>query len=693
MTIPVSESDQPIQAGPAIPAIEDDSAPVAGAAVPVVIVSDVAARGQMTGDPIHVSFVADRIVAAGSAVPIVMVGNPPVLREEFSADANPLASTSTLHVVDTRAVLRSVESAIRDQEPGTVGVMTTYPYGQVGVYLTQADGSGWERTAGRIVALKVIPQDRNAWLTFGVSPVATNGDKRTDSHVLSHEDGKLIVGNGAQRIEIDPGKSNIRPLLYWLFVVVHPAYTELWLATIDDDTGGGMVDPVGIFGLPTARRLSVDFTHATSPIYPIYQGSGTLAYPLGSALDTVLIQDLPDEILQQDGGDSVFFDRVNRANSTNPGGQYTLTGDWDIVSNAIVVQSAGVITTEAQADGYFVWEFDFPNGIPFAGPVVRGIDNQNYLRFWTNGVGQYQLQVIQGGSYLGNIVAGISGGITWNTNGRNRVECYLSGNKMLWLINGVRVTGGWVEDTANWYLNGTRMGFADLNGAGLQARVKILACYDHQVTLPTGLLRYATLKNGTRGAGIFSVDFTTATNGTTFAALGLTMRSGTGVVQSGTGVLSDPTVAIATINAGTPTFETVTTIQLPPQTIAYTFIGLVIWLDAQNYAYYRLAIDKVGQPDADEIERGWMLAGIDNVTGKVQMNGLEYVGGAVKELAVQKWADGEVHIYLGGKIRLYDRLPAALRGATHVGVIRYAQDADTGGNPSTVLDFGVFGLT
>lgn len=691
MTLPISESDQPIQAGPAMPAIEDESAPVAGAALPVVIVSDVATRGQTSGEPLRVSFVTNRAVVAGSALPIVMVGNPPVLREQFTTDANPLVSTPTLHVLDTRAVLRGVESAIRDQEPGTVGLPVTYAYGQEGIYLTRADGSGWERTAGRIVALKVIPQDRNAWLTFGVSPVATNGDKRTDSHVLSHEDGKVIVGNGAQRVEIDPGKSNIRPLPYWGFFLVSPTYTELWLATIDDDTGGGMQDPVGIFGLPTARRLYVDFTHATTPIYPLYQLSGTLRYPLGSALDTVLIQDVSDALLLQDGGDAVFFDRVNRANSGNPGAPYTVTGDWDIVSNAIVVQSAGVITAEAQADGYFVWEFDFPAGIPFAGPVVRGVDNQNYLRFYTGGVNQYQLQVIQGGGYAG-VVAGISGGITWNTSGRNRVECYLSGNKMLWLINGVRVTGGWVEDTANWYLNGTRIGFADLNGAGLQARVKIIAAYDHQVTLPTDLLRYASLKHGTRGASIFSDTFTAA-NGTTLASRGWTVHSGTATVQSNAALLQDPTVAMATINAGVPTFEAVATIQLPPQTIVYTFIGIVIWLDAQNYAYYRLAIDKVGQPDTDEIERGLMLAGVDNVTGKVQMNGLEYVAGAVKELAVQKWSDGEVYIYLGGKIRLYDRLPLALRGAPHVGVIRYAQDADTGGNPSTVLDFAVYGLT
>jgi hypothetical protein len=691
MTLPISESDQPIQAGPAIPAIEDASTPVAGTAMPVVIVSDVATRGQASGEPLRVSFVTDRAVVAGSALPIVLVGNPPVLREQFATDANPLISTNTLHVLDTRGVLRSVESAIRDQEPGTVGVMIAYPYGQEGVYLTQADGSGWERTAGRIVALKVIPQDRNAWLTFGVSPVATNGDKRSDSHVLSHEDGKIVVGNGAQRIEIDPGKSNIRPLPYWLFVVTHPVYTELWLATIDDDTGGGMQDPVGIFGLPTARRVHVDFTHTASPVYPVYQLSGTLAYPGGSALDSVLIQDVPDAPLLQDGGDAIFFDRVNRANSTNPGADYTFTGDWDIVNNAIVVQSAGVITAEAQADGYFVWEFDFPAGIPFAGPVVRAVDNQNYLRIYTNNTNQYQLQVIENGGYAG-VVAGISGPVTWNQNGRNRVEAYLYGNKHLWIINGVRVTGGWVTDTENWYLGGTRIGFADLNGAGLQARVKIIAAYAHQVTLPTDLLRYASLKHGTRGASIFQ-DLFTAANGTTLASRGWTVKSGTAIVQNNAALLTDPTVAIATINAGVPTFEAVATIQLPPQTIVYTFIGIVIWLDAQNYVYYRLAIDKVGQPDADEIERGRMLAGVDNVTGKVQMNGLEYVANAVKELAVQKWADGEVHIYLGGKIRLYDRLPVALRGATHVGIIRAPQDADTGGNPSTVLDFAVYGLT
>jgi hypothetical protein len=691
MTLPISESDQPIQAGPAIPAIEDDGTPVAGAAVPVVIVSDVATRGQASGEPLRVSFVTDRAVVAGSALPIVLVGNPPVLREQFATDANPLISTDTLHVLDTRDVLLTEEGAIRDQEPGTIGVLTTYAYGDEGVYLTQADGSGWARQAGRVVAFLFWPQDRNAWLTIGVSPVASNGDKRTNSLVLSHEDGKLVIGNGTQRIEIDSGKSNIRPIQYWLFVVAHPAYTELWLATIDDDTGGGMTDPVGLLGLPDARRVYVDFTNVSTPLYPVYQLANTLAYPLGSALDTVLIQDLPDATLQQDGGESVFFDRVNRANNTNPGAQYTVTGYWDIVSNAIVVQSAGIISTEAQADGYFIWEFDFPSGIPYCAPVVRMVDSQNYLRLYTNNANTYQLQVIQAGGFAG-VVAGISGPVTWVQNGRNRVGCYLQGNRMLWLINGVQVTNGWVTDSANWFLTGTRMGFQDLNGAGLQARVKILACYDHAVTLPADLQRYATLRRGTRGAQIYQDTFTDA-NGTTLASRGWTVHTGTATIQNNAALLTGADEAMATIDAGTATFEAVATIQLPPDSILFTFIGLVIRKDANNYAYYRCAIDKVAQPNADEIERGRNLAGQNHITGKTQMDGLQYTAGATRVLSVRVWADGWVHVYLDGGIRLADRLPVALRGASRIGLYRYFEDRDVSGNPSTVLDFTVYALT
>jgi len=696
---PVQETSDAPGGGPVIPAyvVDDDRVVLGDIPQPVYIVSDAelaAGTYHLEGRPLALPIVFDDTRGAKGGMPqaIYLVnGNQPIFVSSFP-DVGMFGSTDTLHVLDTRDVLLNSEGAIRDQESGTIGVLTTYPYGQVGVYLTQQDGSGWDRVPGRVFAFRFQPQDRNAGLTIGISPVASNGDKRTNSLVLIHEDGKLIVGNGVQRVEIDSGKSNIRPLPYWLFFVLGTAHTEIWLATIDDDTGGGMTDPIGILGTPQARRVYVDVTQTSSPLYPVYQLSGTLAYPLGSALEQVIIQDQTEPTLFQDGGDSVFFDRVNRANSANTiGAAYTVhSGTFGIVDTAIVVQSAGVFSTQAQADGYFVWEIDFPAGIPYCAPVVRLVDSQNYLRLYTNNADQYQLQVIQDGGYAG-IVAGISGPVTWVQNGRNRIECYLHGNRMLWLINGVQITNGWITDSDNWFLSGSRMGFQDLNGAGLQGAVKVLACYDHAVPLPSDVQRYATFRKGTRGAQLFHTDFTAA-DGTSFADLGFTVHAGSATVQNNQGVLDDPIVAFATIDVGTPTFEAVATIQLPPDTIVYTFIGIVIYVDAQNYAYYRLAIDKVGQPDADEIERGRMLAGVDDVTGKVQMDSLQYVGGAVRVPTLRKWADGWVHVYLGGKIRLADRLPVALRGATRVGIIRFVQDADASGNPSTILDFTVYGL-
>lgn len=698
---PMQETSDAPGGGPVIPAyvVDDDRTVIGDAPQPVYLVSDTElADGtyHLEGRPLALPVVFDDTRGAKGGKPqaiYVVNGNQPIFTSVFTPDADPLVSSTTVHVLDTRDVLLSNEGAIRDQEPGTVGIPTAYAYGQVGVYLTQADGSGWERVPGRVFAFRFMPQDRNAGLTVGISDTPSNGDKRANSLVLIHQDGKLIIGNGTQQVEVDPGKSNIRPLPYWAFFVLGDTHTEIWLATIDDDTGGGMTDPIGILGTPQARRVYVDFTQTTSPLYPVWQLSGTLAYPLGSALEQVIIQDQTDAPLLQDGGDAVFFDRVNRANSANnPGAAYTVhSGSFGIANNAIVVQSAGVLSTEAAADGYFVWEFNFSGGVAFSAPVVRMVNSQNYLRFYTNGGNQYQLQIIENGGYVG-VVAGISGPVTWNTNGRNRVEAYLHGNRMLWIINGVRVTGGWVTDSANWFLNGTRMGVQDLNGAGLKAAWKILTCYDHGVILPTDLQRYTTFRKGTRGAQVFQDTFTAA-NGTTLASRGWTVHSGTATIQNNAALLQDPTVAYATIDAGATTFEAVATIQLPPATIVFTFIGFVIYLNAQNYAYYRLAIDKVGQPDADEIERGRMLAGVDHVTGKVQMDGTEYLAGLVKSVSVRKWPDGWVHVYLGGKIRLADRLPVALRGAARIGIIRYAQDTDTSGNPSTVLDVTVYGLT
>lgn len=610
-------------------------------------------------------------------------------------DQIPLTSTTQLNVTDTRNSLRVIDGAVRDVGSGTIGIGETFPYGQVGLSLSKFDGTGWARVAGRVAQFIFEPSDRNTWVAVGVSPTKAAGDRSGDSFMLLCEDGKLIVSTPAGRILLNSGKSIIRPMPYLLSIPLGAATTEFLLSTIGPDSGGGMDDPVGIPQYPLARRLFVDISSTAGPLFPSYQLANTLAYPNGSVLDHVRIRDVLDTRYTTDGGTANFFDRVNRANSANnPGVQYTVeTGTWGITNNAIRLQATagppGINTlyAPAPANGVYRWRFRLPATLPFFGLTFAHSGTGNYIRIFNNGGQSVLMQVVAGGVPTGATIAGISGPYLWQPNSLNDVMLQRQGNALNLTINGTNFSNGWKVDATNTYLNGSGIGMTALDN-GFQAEWTHVAHYDHIERLPVGLRqRRNVLPIGSRKELIFREAFT-GSNGTSLTSRGFTVHQGTATIQSNAARLTDPEVAYATIDAGALAFEAAVDIVLPPQTIRYTFVGLIVYINPSTFRYYRCAIDKVLQPDADEIERGWPSF----ISGKVQMDGNQYVPNGVRRLSLRKFRDGRITVYLDGIPRLGDRLPAEMRGAMRVGIIRYNQDGDTSGNPSVFRNFEVYRL-
>lgn len=477
MTLPVSESDQPVQAGPAIPAIEDDAAPVAGAALPVVIVSDVAARGQLSGDPIHVSFVTDRIVAAGNALPIVLVGGATGLLVD-SFGTQPQRGTRTI----TGSSWTLEDKALRGGRQ-----LSSPAWGASRVVYTDADNQPFVWQAGRIVAALLTPADfADVWF-FGLSSSATPGDPNADTgyHWIL-DAGQLKVRAKDQTITYEQGQSNIRTSTYLAYWLLLDNGAALFLQSVTDDSGGGMTDPIGLFGAPDARLVGVWERGTLATFYPVVSalGTGNPDYPGGHMVQQMRVVDVPDLVLP------AFVDRFDRADTAS-----VIGNGWNAIGcvagitsgQAHISSGSGfqfVMHANTLANCRIVVDLSFPQypTIPLVGVIVHGdsVSNfQNGIRIHTNGGNNLFVQAVQNRGFLDTLY---SGPVTWQAT--NHVEIILYNNQYKVFVNGIdAMSGMWRVDSNSYYVNQTHIGLysqADPN----TARWDNMQVYPHAVIVP-----------------------------------------------------------------------------------------------------------------------------------------------------------------------------------------------------------------
>jgi hypothetical protein len=616
-----------------------------------------------------------------------LLENPPepplsyALRDLFTTDATPLMTgvaepgPGQRVVTDTRGVLRTVDGALRYQGIGGTGVLTTYPYGNVGMRW-----AGQERQAGRALVGLVTLSDRHDRITFGWSASAGAADKRAEGYHWSHEDGGLYASRPGMRQIIDVTMSQIGPDQYLIVALLHSSGATVLLSSAGSKTGHGVTDPRGVPQYPDALVLDVSRSGNDATLYPNIQFSDEMSYPLGHVIQDVRVVDLEDA-WTNDYGLAQSYDLFSGSGALQV--PWTVrAGTWSQSGGALTLTgNAGFnrVSRPGLADGRFVFTVEIPSsGLPFFGCMIREVDANNYLRLFNDGTNTIKLHAFIGGNLVGQI---LGGAYTWELGETYEITVLTQGNKYQIFINGERFTGGgWVTDVNNWCVNGTGYGPYVLDN-GHQANYHDVACYPHVITLPDAIGEGATPVIRTAGATLYQTDFTAA-DGTSLADLGWTLGSGTtATVQSNRAQLSGSGQLLAVRDVGQRNVEINMRVICPPVVAGYIFAGPILWYtDANNWCAVRMAQDIVGQPLNPEIEVMRRINGSEVVVGKFQSAIPEYTANSAHDLRVQVGPDPNapetdlLQVWWNNDLVITRRISAELPRSTTFGIHRPSVD-------------------
>lgn len=643
MTLPVSESDQPVQAGPAIPAIEDESTPAAGAAVPVVIVSDVAARGQMTGDPIHVSFVTDRAVAAGSAVPIIMVGNTDLAYDLFTPDTDPLASTDDRTVIGTRWYSRD-----RMVYGGSAVGETAYGNSVI----AQDD---IERANGRIIQWVVRTEDAEAYLAIVAGSTPSSTDPVTDGYTWLWEFGRNVYGVPGQRVQIFDTHYAEQPKLYLITLLLFDRGAAFLRSTIGPEIAAWRVSPVPV---PEYPETVVDYItyRGTQPTLTPYisarQSPNTGEALRGHQLMGYRVQDVPE--WQALDPLASFADRFDGTGNLENGWTQQV-GIWQRQNGAAICIGFGAGANYATHDsgmsdgnGLWLYRIKFPaTGNMFAFCVLRQSGTE-YIRLILEPTA-WRLQAVAGGVFSHVIT---QTGYTPPRDVWIDILVMAQGTRYNVVIGDVPVQANWFEDThptAATYANHTGIGIGTFEANTFFDDVQAIP-FVH--TLPDAA-RNQSLPTGTQKTTLLQ----------SFGAVPLT---GSGNVVS----VQDYGVHAVRVRSS---------IRMAATVGRFVFVGhCLACLDADNWFVVRLAADHdpvLGQAD-DEIEVMQRIGGVTVVVGKVQYprmyldNAVFVLDSQIERIRQTSW----VHVWLDGDYVQSYPLPVELNAATKHGFYQNVTD-------------------
>jgi hypothetical protein len=659
MTLPISESTNTIQAGPATPAIEDDGTAAAGAALPVVIVSDVETRGQASGEPLRVSFVTDRAVVAGSALPIVMVGNTDLAYDLFTPNADPLVSTDDRTVIGDRW-----DSLDRVVYGGSAVEETVYGNGVIAE-------AAVERVPGRIVQWIVRPEDAEAYLAVVLGTTPGSANPVADGYTWLNEFGRLVYGVPGKRVQLHDTHYGTQPKVYLITFLLFDEGAAILRSTIGPEIAAWRTHPIPVPAYPDTRIDYVTTSGNAASLIPYV--SARQSPNAGEALrgHQVLgyrVQDVPGWAVVD--ALATFADRFERANGAVGNAWTDTRGTFGISSGDLVItaqpgaQMAQTYHATPASDG--LWLFDFTTGsvVGHWAFTFRHTSATTFLRFSNNGNNNtFVVQSYVAGAFSSTLFSGpISPALTANT--RYTVLLITKNNTYLIALNDIMLTGSLQTDASSHNVAGLGIGFGTFDSVANAARVHRVAFYPHSVTLPTAAQSSAML--------------TGALSSSLLQSFGSVPLTGSGNVVS----VQEYSVHAVRVRAS---------IRMPATVGRFTFIGAcVAYVDASNWFVVRLAADHdpvLGQAD-DEVEVVQRIAGVDTVVGKVQIP-RQYVDNALFILDSQievKRSTSWVHVHLNGDYVESYPLPVELRGATKHGYYRNATD-DSG---STVESGAVY---
>lgn len=544
------------------------------------------------------------------------------------------------------------------------------------------------RAAGRVFVARVVMEDGKQDLAIGFASADSIGDPTADGHAWYAAGGGLKATTPGTTVVIDSGTRAIRPMMYLVVIMLDTTGATLMLSTISNDTGTGMLDPLGIPQYPSARVVWIDRAGSAASLYPfVSYYSDTYGYPNGHAIEDVRVLDVAD--WASGNALATVFDAFTRANSTTSlGGAWaTDNGTWGISSNqAYLAGGSGFVraylaNTTAAGDGIVICNITVPTTATDSfGLMLRRQDANNFIRLWNNGQSN--------NIYLQTWVAGGFGAAinstsqTWVGGQTYTIVVAMVGNRYSVWVDGV-LKMDWITDSNSRFITATSNGLFSINSpTGL--RWDNFGVYPLTVTLPDEVQDGAVPLIYTAGSTLASDTFTDS-NGTSLSAHtaesggAWTLHSSTWEINSNkagcTGVTSGET-GHATQDAGVVDVECSIDITVPNPVDAGTVVraGIVGRLeDVNNHYQIRLFVDP-SQPAEDEVELIETIGGSGGIVHKVSMADF-FTSGATYTLKVQFKSD-LIHVFLDGKPRISYYMQTGYPTGTNFGL--YVADTDDG---------------
>jgi hypothetical protein len=597
---------------------------------------------------------------------MIQAGLNYLLRDKFLTDAvAPLSSPrnaqpgpGTWAITDTGNKLFTLAGRLRG------GAQTSTPaWGN-----SQLVAGNIARATGRTFVALISPTDQGADFAFGLGTSSPAGDPRTNGLGFLNEDANLDCISPGQKVELDKSGRRIKPIQYLVAVALNDQGGYVLISTFSADPATAFTtnDQVAIPVYPTARILWVDYSDATSPLYPFISFLDDVGgYPNGHAVEDMRIVDVASWATADFLAN--FADRFTRADSnlTLGAGYHAISGTWGISLNQAAYISGGGTFKTAYADttnggdGIYQWQITLTGTATNQFLLTLRHNNTTGDMIVLNSNGSTTALSLQ--KWVANAFSSTIVNFTLPTaltaNSTHTFVMFAKGNKYLLFQNG-KVTGAaaWQSDSGNNFLTANGIGFGVASSNPTVFRFDNVAVFPLSITLPSELQVGAKPSVLTGGATIGQDTFTD-TNGTRLNAH--TAESGGAWTESvGTWTVNASNQASVSLAAGAnfvtqnlsasngeASIDVVIPVGLDNTKIMRAGIRLR-YVDANGWLQARLYKDP-SQIGSDEVELIESISGTSLVVKKLSL-GTYFAASTTYTLKIQAFND-LILVFLDGK--------------------------------------------
>jgi hypothetical protein len=603
-------------------------------------------------------------------------------RDRFDTNGSaPLTSPRTCEPGPGTATINDVENIISIASKRLIGFGQSTPVWGEARYVLPAV----TRSTGKAFMALLTLQDL-AGLAMGFATANNIGDPHTDGVGFISENGankgRFTVITPGTEITVSTGAGCLKPIQYLVVVALRDTGAYVLISSIAADAGviANMTDIIGVPQFPMMRLLWATKNGSTATLYPYISGyDNPNSYLGGHKIEDIRVRSLKGS-WNVDDGIADFADRTIRADSnTAIGNSWTTQSNvFGISGNKIYHVSGSTITVAWVPtniyDGMFQADItvpaDWPTNSPAFGIIVRRQDNNNYIRWWSNGGNTSFLQVWKNGVFNSTIH---STAFTFNAGQTYRWTLLTKGNQYKMLIDDVAIGGDvWRTDAGNNFLTSTGFGIISNTNAGKTTRWTNLEVYAHNILAPIEVYGGACPLIITDGATIASDTFT-GTDATLLPAhtptLGNAWTSALGTweilgnaahlqANGADGNQANVAVQDVAVNDVSLTISIITQATLSTSQ-GLISLGLVLrYTDNNNYLYVR--ITKNASAGHDTVELYQVVAGTHTKLRSCDV-GTMWLASTTYVLSVKCLGD-TIQAFVDGNPRIVHQLAATFAG-------------------------------